>query len=317
MILNTTQLNVSIAQLQKLRNMLEGMRLQLAKSNPSLFPSVSEGYLSRIEVLEDDIISFLRENPVDSPLKIRVQGPSIKHGVIKATLASKLISGIQSAIYQLGGSSEREASEQGDLPQIRGLRQSLGLDLVATAAGSFILAMDLRWEQRPLFPEQDPASIAIGKLVAHVNEIHESPESFSGDRQSLRGLKKISEVIKAGVESIEIAYHLADFQVDATINPIVRDRINFLLGEPKKGEKTVRGSLIAIDTENNTCTVHPLGQPRVNCDYDEALEDELVAALRKEIEMAGQFIPLDRPVGHFKITKIERFRLIELDDDVD
>ena len=316
MITNATQLDLSIKQLRSFRNMLEAMRVRLSEQNSSLFPTVAKGYLSKIEQLEDDIISFLRENPAESPLTIKIQGPNVKHGIIKASLAGKIISGIQAAVYQLGGAGSRE-SERSELaePKVKGLRTMLGLDLVATHPGSFILALDTRWEQRPLFPEFDPAIKAIEKLIEHINEIEESPESYTGDRPSLKGLKKISEVIKAGVESIEIDYHVENYRANAAITPVVRDRIDLLLGAPKQGEKTIRGNLIAIDTENNTCIVHPTDQPRVSCDYDETLEDDLVSALRREIEMAGEIIPLDRPAGHFKITKIERFRVIETSDD--
>lgn len=312
MITNTTQLNLSEKHLKKFREMLEAMRVQTAKRNPALFLTISEGYLEKIRLLEDDIISYLRERPVESPLTIRIQGPAIRYGVIKATLASKLIAGFQSAVYSLGTSAFREAAEgEGEWVLPRGLRSKLGLDLVATAPGSFILAMDLRAEVRPLFPRLDAAGIAIEKLINHVNEIREAPEAFTGDRDALRGLKKMSELLRPGIESISVNFHLADIQTETSFNPVVRDRIELLLGAPQEGEKTIRGNLIAIDTETKVCVVHPDDQPRVECTYEENIEIDLIAALKKPIEMAGQFLPVERPRGHFKITRIERFRVIE------
>jgi len=45
-------------------------------------------------------------------------------------------------------------------------------------------------------------------------------------------------------------------------------------------------------------------------EYEESLEDDLIAGLKREIEMAGQFIETARP-GRYKITKIERFRVLD------
>ncbi|MBX3300373.1 MAG: hypothetical protein KF736_13020 [Acidobacteria bacterium] len=315
MITNSVQLDASQKQLGLLRDMLDAMREQTAKRNPGLFHTVSEGYLTKIKELEDDIISYLRERPVDAPLTVKVQGPGIRYGIIKASLASKLISGFQSAVYALGASAFRENPDGEDRVLPKGLRSHLGLDLVATAPGSFILAMDLRSEERPLFPSLDPASIAIEKLINHVNEIRDSPDAFSGDREALRGLKKMSELIRPGIESITVDFHLADVRVETSFNPTVRDRIDLLLGAPREGEKTIIGQLIAIDIETKVCVVHPENQPRVDCTYQENIESDLIAALRKQIEMAGEFVFLDWPRGHFKITVIERFRVLENDDD--
>jgi hypothetical protein len=55
----------------------------------------------------------------------------------------------------------------------------------------------------------------------------------------------------------------------------------------------------------------------VDVDYEESLEDDLIVGLKREIEMAGQFIETARP-GRIKITKIERFRILGSEDtDID
>ncbi len=95
---------------------------------------------------------------------------------------------------------------------------------------------------------------------------------------------------------------------------VVRERIEYLLGAPKEDEKTVRGTLIEIIIENNTCKVHPTDEAPVDIDYEESLEDDLIAGLKQEIEMAGQFIETARP-GRIKITKIERFRILDAEDE--
>lgn len=312
MITNATQLRLSEKQLNRFREMLEAMRKKNAQRNPALFVTISEGYLEKIRTLEDDIISYLREHPVESPLKIQVKGPAIRFGIIKATFASQLIAGFQSAVYSIGASAlGRNVAAEDEIANLKGLRSKLALDLVATAPGSFILAMDLRAEARPLFPRLDPAGITIEKLIIHVNEISRAPEEFTGDREALIGLRKVSELVRPGIETIDVDFQLGEIDARGSFNPVVKDRIAFLLGAPKEGEKTVLGQLIEIDIENNTCIVHPEGEPRVNCAYEENLEDDLITAIKKKIEMAGQFVQIDWPRGHYRITKIERFRLVE------
>lgn len=68
-----------------------------------------------------------------------------------------------------------------------------------------------------------------------------------------------------------------------------------MLGAPKEGEKTVRGKLIEISEED--------------------LEVDLIAGLKQDIEMAGQFVETTRPV-RYRITEIERFRVLD-DPDAD
>jgi hypothetical protein len=203
----------------------------------------------------------------------------------------------------------------GNVDQQQVPRGQLKLNLVATQAGSFILALDLSERQMPLFREDDPGMAAIERLIEHVNQIQESPDAYTGDRPGLIGLRKVASVIRPGVEAIEITIKDREIRTQAAINPTVKERIDLLLGAPQQGERTVRGHLIEIDIENNTCKVHPNEQRRIDCAYEEALEEDLIAAIGKEIEMAGQFVPLDRPAGHFRITKIERFRILGDDDD--
>lgn len=315
MITNPTQLEATVYQLNRFREMLEAMRLHLEKTNPSLFPSLSEGYLKRIKSLEDEIIQYSSREIAETPLTLSIAGPTIESGVIKVGLASKLISAFQTALNQIAGQIE---SPHDNINIMEGLRSQIGLNLVATSPGSFIFAMDL--ESRQLIREWDMGILAIEKLLQHANELEENHEAYTGNRSVLRGLRKIASIvnIKKGVKVIEVTYRENNGNNSirkASFTSIVRDHIDYLLGAPKEGEKTIEGMLIEINIENNTCKIHPEGQTPVNCDYEELLENDLIAALKQNIQMAGQFIPLDWPPGHFKITKIERFKVINAEED--
>lgn len=313
MIANETQLALAQQRLNSYRQMLETTRRHLQETGSSLFPSVSEGYLRHIEELQDEITAYLREHPAESALSVRLSGPSMKSGIIRATLVSNLISGFQSAFYQVGRLTASEA-EEGETQKIEGIRSVLGLNLIATAPGSFVLAMDFEPRQQPsLFEEYNVASAAMERLIDHVNELQKNPEDYTGDRPTLRGLQKVATLVRRDIETIEVVYRNERHHAEAVFDPVVRERIEYLLGAPKENERTVRGTLIEINIESNTCKVHPPDEPPVDVDYEESLEDDLIAGVKRRIEMAGQFIETARP-GRHKITKIERFRILDAED---
>jgi hypothetical protein len=70
MISNAEELETAIRQLGTLEDMLEATRQHLNDVAPALFPTVSESYLKKINSLRDDIITYLREKPAESPLTV-------------------------------------------------------------------------------------------------------------------------------------------------------------------------------------------------------------------------------------------------------
>lgn len=315
MITNPTQLEVAVERLHTYQRMLESLRADLREKNSSLFPLMSEGYTKRIEVLQEEIIGYLRERPAESPVSVRLSGPLMRPGVVRATLVGNLIIGLQSALYQVGRLASTEESEGDETQAVKGLRSLFALNLIATAPGSFILAMDLAPRQQlSLLDEYDAAAAAVERLIGYVNELEENPEVYTGDVPTLRGLQKVASLVKRDVEAIEILYRDKGRRSEAVFNSVVRERIDHLLGAPAEGEKTVRGQLIEINVENNTCKIHPAGESPVDCAYEEDLEDDLISAIKREISMAGQFVETGR-AGRYRITKIERFRVLDDEND--
>lgn len=314
MITNATQLEVAMERLHTYQRMLESLRVDLREKNSSLFPLMSEGYIKRIEALQEEIIGYLRERPAESPLSVRLSGPFMKPGIIKATLASSLITGLQSALYQVGKTMSVHGYDADASQETKGLHSLLSLNLIATAAGSFILAMDLApHQQLSLLEDYDAASSAVERLIEHVNDLQESPQNYVGDTPTLRGLQKVAVLVRKDIEVIEIVYRDRGRLAEARFDSVVRERIEQLLGAPRENEKTIRGTLIEINIKNNTCKIEPEGQREVIADYDESLEDDLIAGVKQKIEMAGQFTETGTS-GAYRITKIERFRVLDEDD---
>jgi hypothetical protein len=236
----------------------------------------------------------------------------MRPGIIKATLVGNLIAGLQTALYRVGKVISVEHEEGADRGT-GGLQSTFGLNLIATAPGSFILAMDLAPRQQlSLFDEYDIAASAVEKLIGYVNQLQEGPRNYTGDPATLRGLQKVSSLVKRDVENIEILFHDRGHRAEAVFDSVVRQRIEQLLGTPEENERVVRGQLVQINVENRTCRVHPTGQALVTCDYDESLEEDLISALKREVELAGEFDIVAS--GNYRITKIERFRVLDAED---
>ncbi len=316
MITNATQLEVAMERLHTYQRMLESLRADLREKNSSLFPLMSEGYIKRIEGLQEEIVGYLRERPAESPLSVRLSGPFMKPGIIKATLASNLISGLQSALYQVGRTANLGDDDFDGSQETKGLQSRLSLNLIATAPGSFILAMDLAPRQQlSLLEDYDAASSAVEKLIEHVNDLQESPQNYAGGTPTLRGLQKVAVLVRKDIETIEIIYRDRGHLAEAKFDSVVRERIEQLLGAPRENEKTIRGTLIEINIKNNTCKVEPEGGREVIADYEEGLEDDLITGVKRKIEMAGQFTETGT-AGNYRITRIERFKVLD-DEDLD
>lgn len=317
MIANENELAVAFRHLRGYEDVLEGLRKELSQSNPALFPVVSESYLQRIRRLQDDIFAYLREHPADAPFKVRLAGPVSRDGVLNVSIVTRVLDGLQKALFEEGRLLSAGVQDPAFLLVNRGsLRSLLGLNLVATKTGSFILALDLAPRQLTLFPELDIAERALLTLIDHVTELAAPREAFSGDRSVLRHLDKLSQIIQPDkLSSIELEYRHEQQTVAASITNEVRKKIDSLLGRPREGEATVEGVLISINIERNVCSLRFGEAKKVDCNYDDAIEDELILAVKKRVVVSGQSERSSDPKAPIRITRLERIRIIEDGDE--
>jgi hypothetical protein len=316
MISNATELEVAFGNLRACEDALEQLRADLQRSNPSLFPAVSGTYLHRIQALHEDIFAYLREHPAEAPLKVRLSGAAVRAGTVRVGLLAKLLEALQAALLHEGRAVS--SAEPGGAGQKRtvSLRALLGLNLVATHTGSFVLAMDLAPRQLALFEEYDLAERAVTRLIDHVAELQRDQEEFSGGKSLLRALDKLATFIQPRkLDAVEIQYRRDTVTREATMTPAARKTVDRLLGRPREGEETIRGLLVSIDIEKNKCHLHPEGEGHVACDYTEDIEDDLILAVKKKVEVGGMMRTApDRPDRRL-ITEIRRFRLVDSEED--
>lgn len=307
MITNPTHLENAFKQLSSFQDMLEAMRRHCYETQSPLFPIVSEGYLRRITELQTEIMEYLRERPADAPLRVRVQGPGVKHGIIKATFVSRLLAALQSAMYHIGGLISQKTDED-ILSSSESLRSILSLDMVATAPGSFILVMDIPPRQQQSVFGYNIAEATVEQIIKYIQEIYQESTLYSGDQITLQTLSKVANLVGEGIETIDISYALNNSILEAHMTPTVRDRIDYLLSIRVAEVRTVTGVLIEIDTEQDSCKIKLDDQTIARCRFDEELEDRLLAVMKCRLEISGRFTTTN--TGRPLIEKIEDFRLL-------
>jgi hypothetical protein len=251
MIANANELEVAFRNLQIFENALDTLREEMQETNPSLFPVVSQTYTRRIRSLQEDFFAYLRERPAEAPLKVKLAGAAIPEGAVRVGIVARLLQSLQSVLIQEGKAISAALGAPEPSGNETSLNALLGLNLVATQTGSFILALDLAPRQLILFEEYDIAERALTQMLGHIAELTEPRETFSGSKAILRSLDKVASLIRPDkLSTIEFAYKGEKIPREAAFTPVVQKHIGVLLGRSRQDEETVKGLLISIDIEN-------------------------------------------------------------------
>lgn len=306
MITNPTELEWALRQIEGFEAALDALREEIAASNPALFAVTSKGYERRIRALREDVVAFLRGRPSEAPLYVSARGARVGEGIMPARLAAQLLDGLQTTLVAIG----RRFREENRLPRSTRLRDVMGLNVVATASGSFVFALDLApRSQRLLMRDYDVGEQALAEMINYINALTPTATS-AGEvpRPVLLGLRKIADLVPSDVREIELKYVGPERTLTAALSETTSGAILSRLGEGDLGPQTVKGVMVGIDVDQKKCVVHSDEGPRVSCDYEESLEDSLIRAIKHRVEIAGLTEPRERPRGGFRVTRIERFR---------
>lgn len=311
MIANANELEVAFRNLHIFEETLEGIRRESQASNPALFPTIAQGYLRQIQGLQSDIFAYLRERPADAPLKVRLAGPTVPEGTIRVGVVSRLLQALQSALLHVGKTVSAEVNDNHQPTETTALRALLGLNLVATQTGSFILALDLAPRTLSMFEQYDVAEQSVVRLLDYVSDLTYAQDRLRAERPTLRALEKLAAVLKPNaITDIEFSYRGVSQTRDASLNVPLKERLGEMLGRVREGEETVRGLLVSIDIERDKCRIRPQGEETVDCGYSEEIEDDLILAVKKQVEVSGVIEPQAANSQRRRIRHIERFTLI-------
>ncbi len=300
MIENAAGLGAARRKLELLEQAHESLRLQLRDENPSLLPVVSAGYTHGIHKLRGEIEEYLASQKVKAPLQMRLLGPGAQGGRVSAGTLAKALAAFQELL-------RREAKALGDSVVRR--RGDVDLTLVASAPGSFIVAMEVgEGGQRSLFPEDTVSERAVRRAFVAMRQLG---TAGTPDEDDVRPLARLAGLLnEGGIEGIEFSYGAERETEVAALTLAMRDRLQRLLLPNDVPERRVRGMLISLNVEENVCRLRPHGQRAVRCRYAETIEDDVIAALKREVEVVGD-VERDPTTGYKTIRRIEGIRVVE------
>lgn len=306
MITNANELEWALDQIERFEQALDALRNEIGASNPALFAVTSKAYEQRLRVLQQDVVAFLRERPGEAPLHVVARGRQVGHGIMPTRLAAQLLDGLQGTLYAIG----RLFRDSNRIARTARLRELFGLNLVATAQGSFVFALDLAPRAQPkLMRDFDVGEEALAEMIGYINAL--SPDAAAAPdvpRPVLLGLRRLTDLVPSDVREIEVNYVGPQRTLTAALSESTKGAVLSRLGEADLGPQTIKGVMVGIDVDQKKCVVHRDEGPRISCDYEETLEDSLIRAIKHRVEIAGLTEPVERPRGAFRITRIERFR---------
>jgi hypothetical protein len=320
MISNRTELNEAQRQLKVYQTAYNSLCKELESEAPDLLLSTQKRYINQINIINDDIIAYLQENPADTQLKIRTFGPGIQKGSISLNNLSLLLGRFQFLIFNIGLEIQKSMEERRILTHTdikeskKEIRELLTLNAIATAPGSFVVSLDFN-NSHLLFDEYDLPEQTIKRLISHIENLSREEPVFTGNRVTLTNFDKFSMMLNDNrIRGIEISYRDRNNITTTTeINTKIKSTIDTFIGKPRQDEETVVGILISINVETNHCRIRPDGEKPVDCNYSDSAESELIKSVKKRIEVSGT-MTTDSD-GKRKIKNVERIRIIEEDDE--
>lgn len=149
-------------------------------------------------------------------------------------------------------------------------------------------------------------------MIANANELEVAVLNLQSVKNALDALRKEMQ------------------QTNPTLFPVVsqtytrrihslQDDIDAYLNESRAlsaslGEEMVKGLLIAIDIEKNICRIRPEGENIVSCGYADEIEDDLISAVKKQVEVSGIIVPMSRTSDRRRIRRIAHLRVRDTAD---
>ena len=303
MIGNEGELRDARRRLGLLEAAFDTLREQLSQENPTLFPTVSVGYTHQIRHLREEIEEYLLSRPAEAPLRMRLYGPVAHEGRVPATVLGQVVMAFQDLL-------RREARIL-DKTVVRA-SADVELNLVATASGSFVLSMEVGvgpQGQRSLFPLVPLDTLgdrAVRRVLSRLRELKRP----NADADEVRPLHRLAAILGAkGVHGFEFMYDHADQVEEASLTLSDKERLDRLMVYGAETDQRIRGTLVSLNIEENVCRIRPQRHRTVRCRYTELIEDDVIAAIGREVEVRGD-IEQHAITGALTIHQITGIRMI-------
>jgi hypothetical protein len=145
-------------------------------------------------------------------------------------------------------------------------------------------------------------------MIANANELEVAVHNLQSVENALNALRKEMLVTNPALFPVVAQTYTRRIR---SLQDDIFAYLNKNLAVSPVGEETVKGILISIDIERNTCRIRPEGEGVVSCGYAEDIENALITAVKKQVEVSGVIVPFSRTSDLRRIRHIERLRVLD------
>ena len=148
--------------------------------------------------------------------------------------------------------------------------------------------------------------------LRRIRDDQDVPKEY--DRQTLESLRGLGATLRKHVTHIQIS----NDEVEIEYTPEMTRKIDRLLGPENIQAGSISGKLDAINVHNSAnkfCLYPALGPKKVMCHFPEAMVDEAIAAIQRNIEVSGTFKYKRRDFFPYEI-EVEKLRVFPRIDEL-
>lgn len=256
-----------------------------------------------------------------SLLTIHLHGPKVEQGRILLSDFIQIVQKTQLAVKRVALNILKKPKELGPGRLPKDIEKSCGLELLSVTQGSVEVQLDLATREKELFEEYKLGEKAIETVITGIDFIEKEPLSIppNFDQGVLIALDELGRNLHPRkIENIEFKLRKKQQIVKTKYDTNLHKRVYQLLQKPTEGMTNLRGILLELNLEKQTCQIYPTENEYVRCEYEEGLEPLLMEALKGYVQVSGEakFLPYKTlpeklKIRYLQILKTEEHRIRE------
>ena len=244
-------------------------------------------------------------------LQLKIKGEKVQKGRIPLNVFQKILSGIQTAIYQVGEYHYTKSAtrERGRYP--KDVIEQCTLELVSIDKGSFIANLELPSETQPsLFPTLGEQSLET--FIHFLDNLSTENDTSFEDIKEKSTVQKILRTMQDILPRTD-EYSLQISSTNKYIPSLsfkTAKKIDKLLREPNIFERELIGQIVEMRIVEDRYFGLLNKERIIRCYFSEDLENEVIESIGKDVRITGEALvnENDKIVSLRKVTDI---RVIE------
>lgn len=253
-------------------------------------------------------MSLLKNHNLRSPLRIDLDGPTVKNHRISVSNLVGFLNSVQQAVERITINLSGKDSSVKPGRKKSSVKKISSLEIVSVGKGSISVSLDLPEKQQGELYD-DLGEQAITLLVDGIkmlsNGVNDMPNGY--DKGVLLALKESGSLFAKGIDNISFKYKFGKAENYARYTPVIRENIERMISKPIENTRTIEGRLLMGDFKETAyrCRLHPpIGDP-ITCLFDETQRDMILSALTSYVRLKGYSTEQEGVIKTFKIEDID------------